>query len=93
MLYKIPYGLKWIIDEFPEDEEYRNYDIPNSNCPTWTPAHTVNIVRDSIDPTIIIVAINCPDDDELTVAYKFKDGFLIELNDPSRIKPSPSQVS
>jgi hypothetical protein len=86
MLYRIPYDLKWIIDEFPKDEEYCNYDIPETGCPSFIPAHTINIVRDSIDPTIIIVAINCPDDDELTVAYKFKDGFLIELNDPSRMK-------
>ena len=75
MHYHIPSNLKKALEDFGDCEYWQWGDEDFTGIAT----------RDYSDPSIVYMSLvySRPEDRYLDVAYKFKDGFLLEIIDPA----------
>lgn len=72
MRYEIPYNLKTMLEDC-KDKTHEMFEDDKCRC---------FFLRDDDDPTIAYFTIIDYVDPDMTITYKFKDNFLIEIIDP-----------
>ena len=72
MRYEIPYNLKSVLESC-KDKTHEMFEDDTCRC---------YFLRDDDDPTISYFTIHDYQDPDMTITYKFKDNFLIEIIDP-----------